>query len=58
MYFNPKNVIILLFSAATFNMPQTPFTSKEIEVKDKIENLLQRMHEETFEIEEEDFLDF
>ncbi|XP_026828431.1 uncharacterized protein LOC113562649 [Ooceraea biroi] len=58
MQFNPRNVIILLFTAATFNLPQTPVTNEEMEVKEKIENMLQKMYEDKYEIEEEDSLDF
>lgn len=59
MQFNPRNVIILLFSAATFNLlPQTPYTNEEMAVKEKIENMLQQMYEDKYEIEEEDSLDF
>ena len=49
---------MLLFTATTFNvLPQTPFTNEEIEVKEKIENMLQQMYEDKYEIEE-DSLDF
>ncbi|EZA53597.1 hypothetical protein X777_06954 [Ooceraea biroi] len=58
MQFNPRNVIILLFTAATFNLPQTPVTNEEMEVKEKIENMLQKMYEDKYKIEEEDSLDF
>jgi len=40
MQFNPRNIIILLFAAATFNLPQTPITNEETKVKEKIENML------------------
>jgi len=49
---------MLLFTAATFNLPQTPFTNEEREVKEKIENMLQQMYEEKFEIKEEGSFDF
>jgi len=57
MQFNPRNVIILLFTATTFNLPRTPVTNEETEVKEKTENMLQKMYEEKFEIDE-DPLDF
>jgi len=48
---------MLLFTAATFNLPQTPVTNEEIQIKKKMKNMLQQMYEEKFEIDK-DSLDF
>jgi hypothetical protein len=45
-------------SASFLNMPQTPTTKTEMEVKQKMENLLQNIYENELEVEEEESLDF
>lgn len=38
IHFNPYNVIMLLYVTFTaFNLPQSPTTPEEVEVKEKIE---------------------
>ncbi|XP_036145093.1 uncharacterized protein LOC118646411 [Monomorium pharaonis] len=60
LQFNPYNVIFLL--AITFNgldYPNTPITSQERRVNEKIEHmLLEIKNEEQFQLEEEETLDF
>jgi len=58
--FNPYNVIMLLYETfTTFNLPQSPITSEEVDVKNKIEHMLQEIKiENEFEEEEEETLDF
>ncbi|XP_011867876.1 PREDICTED: uncharacterized protein LOC105562005 isoform X2 [Vollenhovia emeryi] len=60
MLFNPYNVIMLLYATFTYlNFPQSPTTSEEVEVKEKIQRLLLEIQDENqFELEEEDILDF
>ncbi|XP_011169807.1 uncharacterized protein LOC105202819 [Solenopsis invicta] len=58
MQFNPRNVITLLMSDSFLNMPQTPTIEIEIEVKQKIENLLQSIYENELIVKEEVSLDF
>lgn len=60
MQFNPYNVVLLLSVTFTaFNFPQSPITSQEREVKEKIVHMLQEIKEEPeFELEEEETLDF
>lgn len=58
MQFNPRNVIILLYTAATFNFSQTLVTKEERDVKQKIETMLQNMYEDKYEIKEQYSLDF
>jgi len=41
MQFSPKNVIMLLYIAATFqNLPESSIINTEREMKEKIENVL------------------
>jgi len=58
--FNPYNVIMLLYITFTaFNFLQSPITSEEVHVKNKIEYMLQEIKiENEFEFEEEETLDF
>ncbi|XP_011873170.1 PREDICTED: uncharacterized protein LOC105564975 [Vollenhovia emeryi] len=60
MLFNPYNAIMLLYATFTYlNFPQSPTTSEEVEVKEKIQRLLLEIQDENeFELEEEDTLDF
>jgi len=58
--FNPYNVIVLLSVAfSAFNLPQSPITSEEVEVKEKIERILHDIqNEKEFQLEEQETLDF
>jgi len=59
MQFSLKNVIMLLYIAATFqNLSESPTTNTKGEMKEKIENMLQGMYDDQFEIEQEESLDF
>ena len=58
--FNPYNVIVLLSVAfSAFNLLQSPITSEEVEVKEKIERILHDIqNEKEFQLEEQETLDF
>ena len=45
-------------SASFLNMPLTPTTETEMEIQQKVENLLQNIYENELEVEEEESLDF
>lgn len=57
MQFNSRNIMLLLI-VVTFNLQQTPFINEEKEMKEKIENMFQKIYENKFKIEKEplDFL--
>ncbi|XP_032688198.1 uncharacterized protein LOC116852201 [Odontomachus brunneus] len=60
MSFNPWNVILLLYATfSVLDLPQSPITSEEIEVKEKVEYMLKAIgNDNEFETEEEQALDF
>jgi len=59
MQFNPRNVIILLSAAFTvLNFPDSPVTSDELMMGQKMEVMLKEMYEDGYDMEEEESLDF
>jgi len=59
MWFNPQNVIILLsavFSALDF--PESPITSEELIMEEKLKDMLKEIYEDRCKIEEEESLNF
>ncbi|XP_032688211.1 uncharacterized protein LOC116852209 [Odontomachus brunneus] len=60
MSFNAWNVILLLYATfSALDLPQSPITSEEIEMKKKVEYMLKEIENDNeFEIEEEQVLDF
>lgn len=57
--FNPYNEILLLYVSFTaLNIPPSPVTLEEREVKDKIECMLKETQDKLYEIEEMESLDF
>jgi len=57
--FNPRNIIILLSTIfIALDFPESPITSEELTMEQKLEGMLKQIYKDRYEIEENKSLDF